>query len=164
MHACTDKDVWIERWIHGWWVERCMQGWVNVWTAGWIDGRMDFEHMCKDVRCGFHDLSIMDALKLRCKALEHIRMNCCSNNTFCYSILSEQGGPQGGFLQCEWECGSDFSGWSREFAIRVRIRRQFWPPGVARLLVWLWSRMLLFVFEWESLSEGHNRKNRDAMP
>ena len=55
----------------------------------------DFEHMCIDFQCEFHDVSVMDALKSRCKALEHIRMAfwplCYSNKTFCYIILSEQG-------------------------------------------------------------------------
>ena len=55
----------------------------------------DFEQMCTEFRCEFHDVSIMGALKSLCKALEHIRMAfwplCGWNNAFLYIILSEQG-------------------------------------------------------------------------
>ena len=88
------------------WMEVCLDGWMG----GWIQTQMcrpehDFEHMYTEFRREFNDLSIMDALKSRCKALEHIRMAfwplCCSNTTCCYIILKEQGGSQGGFLRYE---------------------------------------------------------------
>ena len=84
------------------WMEVCLDGWMG----GWIQTQMyrpehDFEQMYTEFRHEFNDLSIVDASKSRCKALEHIRLAfwppCCSNHTFCYSILKGQGGSRGGF-------------------------------------------------------------------